>query len=247
MTTIALIIITFFASIVQSATGFGFALIAVPVYLIVLNSAAAVQVVIIVSVAMSLPLWYKLKDDMPHDFMKWIIIGCIIGFPIGIYLYLKMELQTIKASVAVFIILISIQNAWQMFIAKNGKGTIDVGLLPKPILSIVGFFSGILGVAMAMPGPTLMLFLSKTMLRKNEIRAVMMAVFVFAYTGATIMQMIFAGISYDTWVTSLIVTPAALIGVYLGHQLSKKINEKMFKGLILIILALTGIFMLLNL
>jgi uncharacterized membrane protein YfcA len=54
---IALILVTFFASIVQSATGFGFALIAVPVYLIVLNSEDAIQIVIFISIAMSLPLW----------------------------------------------------------------------------------------------------------------------------------------------------------------------------------------------
>ncbi|MDG1438127.1 MAG: sulfite exporter TauE/SafE family protein, partial [Emcibacteraceae bacterium] len=160
MAIISLIVVTFFASVVQSATGFGFALVAVPVYLIILNSAAAVQVVIIISIAMSLPLWFKLKSDMPDDFIKWIFIGCTFGFPIGIYFFLEMDLQTIKMLVAVFIILVSIQNAWQMFVAK--RGAVDAESLPKPVLSIVGIFSGIFGVAMAMPGPTLMLFLSKT-------------------------------------------------------------------------------------
>jgi uncharacterized protein len=246
MATLALIIVTFLASVVQSATGFGFALIAVPVYLIVLNSAAAVQVVILISIAMSLPLLFKLKHEMPKNFMKWIFLGCIAGFPIGIFMYLKMDLIAIKATVAIFIILISLQNAWQMFGAKSSI-KLNPDTIAKPILSFVGIFSGIFGVAMAMPGPTLMLFLSKTNLKKNEIRAVMMAVFVFAYSGAAIMQMLFAGISQDTWMNSLMVLPAALIGVYYGHQLSKKINERLFKGLILIILILTGIFMLLNL
>lgn len=238
---------TFFASIVQSATGFGFALIAVPVYLIVLNSVAAVQVVILISIVMSLPLWFKLKDNMPRDFIKWVFLGCAIGFPLGIFLFLKMELHVIKAVVAAFIILISIQNAWHMFFAAKKNKLIDVLKLPKPVLSYIGFFSGIFGVAMAMPGPTLMLFLSKTNLRKNEIRAVMMAIFVFAYSGAAVMQIIFAGISAQTWLTSLYVTPGALFGAYVGHQLSKKINERLFKGLILIVLIVTGIFMLINL
>jgi len=107
--------------------------------------------------------------------------------------------------------------------------------------------SGILGAAIAMPGPILMLYLSRTSLGKNEIRAAMMAFFVFAYTGALIMQAIVVGIETDTWITSAILVPAALIGVYAGHQISNKINEKLFKGLVLIILILTGIFMILNL
>ncbi|MCC3861569.1 sulfite exporter TauE/SafE family protein [Pseudemcibacter aquimaris] len=243
----ALILVTLIASVVQSATGFGFALIAVPVYLLILNSAAAVQVVIIISIAMSIPLVIKLKNERPTNFMRWIFLGCLIGFPIGVYMFLKLDLKAIKAVVATFVILISISNAWQMFLSKRGKDLLDVNKLPKPLLSFVGLFSGIFGVAMAMPGPTLMLFLSRTALRKNEVRAVMMAIFVFAYSGATIMQMVFVGIEKQTWINSAIVLPAALLGVYVGHLLSKKINERLFKGIILVILILTGVFMLMNL
>lgn len=243
----ALIGVTLLASIVQSATGFGFALIAVPIYLLILNSAAAVQVVIIISIAMSLPLWFKLRGEQPRNFMRWVFVGCIIGMPIGVYMFLQLELTAIKAVVAIFVILISLQNAWQL-LSPNGKNNlIKIEKLPKPILSFIGLFSGIFGVSMAMPGPTFMLFLSKTNLRKNEIRAAMMAIFVFAYIGATVMQMVFIGVSKETWMTSAYVTPAALIGVYIGHQLSKKINERLFKGLILCILILTGLFMILNL
>lgn len=241
-----IILATFCASVVQSAIGFGFALISVPIYLILLNSTAAVQVVIIISVIMSLPIWYKLRHDAPKRLLKWLFVGSALGFPIGIFVYLKMDLQTIKFFVAITVILVSIQNAWQLFIAGKKNKPVIVDQIAKPVLAFIGVFSGILGVAMAMPGPTLMMFLSRTSLNKNEIRAVMMAIFVFAYTGGTIMQIVFAGVSKDTWLTSAIVTPAALFGAYVGHQLSKKINEKTFKGLILLILTLTGIFMLVN-
>ena len=238
---------TIIASIVQSATGFGFALIVVPVYLIILNSVDAIQLVILISIIMSLPLWLKLKGEMPRDILKWIFLGCVIGFPVGIFLFLEMDLQVIKAAVAVFIILISLQNAWHMFKSAKANAQIDIYKLPKSVLSFIGIISGIFGAAMAMPGPTMMLFLSKTNLQKNEIRAVMMALFAFAYTGAAFMQMVFAGINKDIWLKSVYIMPGALLGVYIGHLLSRKINERLFKGLILIILFLTGIFMLLSL
>ncbi|WP_438993737.1 sulfite exporter TauE/SafE family protein, partial [Pseudemcibacter sp.] len=241
------ILATLIASIVQSATGFGFALIVVPVYLIVLNSASAIQIVILISILMSLPLWIKLRNNMPDDFIKWVFIGCVIGFPVGIYLFLEMDLQIIKAAVAVFIIVISLQNAWNLFVVGNRKKIIESDRIPKSILSFMGFISGIFGAAMAMPGPTMMLFLSKTNLQINQIRAVMMAVFAFAYSGAALMQVVFVGIDSDAWLMTAYVLPGALLGVVIGHHLSKKINERLFKGLILIILVLTGIFMLLSL
>jgi len=47
--------------------------------------------------------------------------------------------------------------------------------------------------------------------------------------------------------TAAVLTPSALVGVVAGHLLSKRINPELFKGLVLLILLLTGLFMLLNL
>lgn len=239
-----LLLATFIASSVQSATGFGFALIVVPAFLILLNSADAIQIVIIISVIMSVVHFPKLKDMAPVGMLKWLILGGIIGFPAGIIIYKNLDLQAIKMAVAIFVILISLQNGWYLIRKNSVRKTNDDN---KAILTGIGVISGMFGVAMAMPGPILMLYLSRTSLGKNEIRACMISFFVFAYIGALLLQVFLVGIETETWTTSAILTPAALAGVYAGHQVSKKINEKLFKGLILVILIFTGIFMLINL
>ena len=55
------------------------------------------------------------------------------------------------------------------------------------------------------------------------------------------------GVEHETWITSAYLAPAALCGVFVGHQISKKINEMLFKVFILIILIITGCMMLINL
>ncbi|MBT5186434.1 MAG: sulfite exporter TauE/SafE family protein [Kordiimonadaceae bacterium] len=239
-----LLLATLIASTVQSATGFGFALMTVPAFLILRNSTDAIQIAIIISVVMSVVHWPKLKNMVPYSILKWVIIGGTIGFPIGILIYKSLDLDAIKMAVAIFIILISLQNGWNLRAKSNPDEKKDHH---KGILSVVGLLSGILGSAMAMPGPILMLYLSRMALSKNEIRAAMISFFVFAYSGALLLQILMVGVAKDTWLASAILTPAALIGVFVGHQISKKINEKLFKGLVLLILILTGIFMLINL
>jgi len=239
-----LLLATFIASTVQSATGFGFALMTVPAFLILRDSTDAIQIAIIISVVMSIVHWPKLKSMTPYPLLKWVIVGGGIGFPIGILIFKSLDLDAIKMAVAIFIIAISIQNGWNLIAKNNQVEKVDHH---KGILSLVGFISGMLGSAMAMPGPILMLYLSRTALRKNEIRAAMISFFVFAYSGALLLQITMVGVSKDTWTASAILTPAALLGVYVGHQISKKINEKIFKGLVLLILILTGVFMLINL
>jgi len=120
MTWALLAIATFVASSVQSATGFGFALIVVPAFLILLNSADAIQIVIIISVVMSCAHWPNLRHLTPYNLLKWLIIGGVVGFPFGIAIYKTVDLNAIKMVVAAFIILISLQNGWNLY-RKNGQ------------------------------------------------------------------------------------------------------------------------------
>lgn len=242
MTWALLLLSTFFASTVQSATGFAFALIVVPAYLILLGTTDVIQIVIILSVVMSLAHLPKLKSNIPFHILKWLGIGCVLGFPAGLYLYSHIDLDLLKIMVAILLILVSLQNGWSMWKQKAGQLEHNKG-----VLSAVGLLSGVLGACLAMPGPLVMLYLSRTTLSKDEIRATMISFFVFSYITILILQYIVIGIDKDVWINTSYLIPAALLGVFAGHQISKVINEKLFKGLILLILIITGIFMLINL
>ena len=242
-----LLLATFFASLVQSATGFGFALIAVPFFLIVLNSSDAIQVVIIITLITSTVHWVLIRKETPLNLLRWLFVGCILGFPLGVLIYMRLELDTLKMLIAVLIILISIHNGWQMLrnhLAAHSPGS--RGIKPAA-LTAVGLTSGMLASSMAMPGPPLMLYLSTTALDKNQIRAAMFAFFTFSYAGALIMQLIFVGVGRQSWEMSGILTPVAIIGLIVGQLVSNRISEAYFKVLVLIILLMTGSVMLLNL
>ncbi|MDC0111523.1 sulfite exporter TauE/SafE family protein [Emcibacteraceae bacterium] len=234
--------VTFVASAVQSATGFAFALIIVPAYLFLLGTTDVIQIAIILSVVISTAHLSTLKLNIPRQIFKWLAIGCAFGLPGGLYLYSNINLALLKILVAVFIIFISIQNGFNMF-----KKTFSKAYYNKLALTVIGALSGMLGSSMAMPGPLVMLYLSRTTLSKDEIRASMVLFFVFTYIAILILQVIFIGVEHETWITSAYLAPAALCGVFVGHQISKKINEMLFKVFILIILIITGCMMLINL
>jgi uncharacterized membrane protein YfcA len=246
MELILLSVVTFFAATVQAATGFGFGLIAVSALLIALNSVAAIQVVIIVTLLMSCLHWPKLKKFVPGNTMKWLVSGCVFGFPLGIYLLSILDLEVLKAVIAILIIMISLQNIWMLLNTKSrteGKGR---GQTPGAMVG-VGFASGVMASSMAMPGPAVMLYLSRTALQKNEIRATILSFFVFSYAGALAMQFMWVGIELQTWTTAAVLSPAAIFGVIAGEMISQRINQQFFKAIVLAILLVTGGFMLANL
>lgn len=242
MTWALLLSVTFIGAVVQSATGFAFAMIVVPAYVILLDSAAGVQIAIILSVVMSASHMPRLKSSIPTEVLKWIGMGCIAGFPAGIYIYNILDLTMLKLMVAIFLIIISLENGIRLWRDREGSEKHHKGLLAS-----VGAISGVLGTSLAMPGPLVMAYLSRTNLGKDEIRATMISFFVFAYITILIVQVAVIGIERQTWVSSAYMVPAALLGVFFGHQISKKIDEKLFRAIVLVILVTAGAVILFNL
>jgi len=250
-----LLLVTFVAATVQSALGFGFGLIAVSAFLIMLDSIAAIQLVIIITLVTSCVHWPKLRGVAPSHLLKWLCLGCALGFPLGILAYNQLDLDAIKMAVALLIILTSLESAWHLLGTRSGSYLAKVKEISPSneqpngsrVLLGVGVVSGLMASSMAMPGPVVMLYLSRTSLRKNQIRATILTFFLFAYGGALLLQMVLVGIESQIWITALVLIPAALLGVVAGHLLSNKINQQVFKALVLLILLLTGLFMLYNL
>jgi uncharacterized membrane protein YfcA len=240
---IYLSIVTLLAATIQSATGFGFGLIAVPVFLLILNSSDAIQITIIIVLFMSIADWMKLKGQGSRQLLLRLVVGMILGFPFGIYIFLSFELHLIKIMLALIIIIFSGFNLIRLF----RKGSTEAHHTPEQsnwASTVAGFFAGLLTTSMAMPGPPVMLYLVHKGFDKTVIRATILTFFIFAYAGAVLLQYVMIGISGSTWTTSLTLVPVGLVGVLCGHTISHKINQKLFKEIVLIILIIMALVML---
>lgn len=238
--------ITLLAATLQSATGFGFGLIAVPIFLLILDSREAIQMVMIIILCMSFLDWIKLRGQASIDLLKWLSTGSLIGFPFGIYIYNQMDLPLLKMIIAVVILFFSLYNLMRLF-----KGLLHDNQQShkhsKWITIFTGSISGLMSTSLAMPGPAVMLYLVHRRLDKTLIRATILTFFIFSYASAILLQSLIAGISGSTWYTSLTLAPVGLLGVLAGHYLAGKINQRLFKLIVLTTLILTALVMLLQL
>jgi uncharacterized membrane protein YfcA len=127
------------------------------------------------------------------------------------------------------------------------KGSAAVHQTPKQhnwATALAGYFAGLLTTSMAMPGPPVMIYLIHKGFDKTVIRATILTFFIFAYAGSVLLQQVLIGISSSTWTTSLTLVPVGLAGVLCGHTIAHKINQKLFKEIVLIILILMALVML---
>jgi len=240
---IYLIIITLIGAIVQSATGFGFALIAVPIFLIVLNSTDAIHMVMTIIFFMSFLDWLKLRGHSSPKLLKWLNIGMLFGFPLGLLAFQQLNISVLKLIIALIILLFSINRLWLMFQTKP-INIRDAHETQNWKTFLVGTISGALSTSLAMPGPPVMMYLVHQQIEKTVIRATILTYFIFSYSGALITQTLMEGISMNTWINSLLLVPVALVGVLIGHWIAPKINQKRFNQIIVSLLMIMSIVML---
>lgn len=227
----------FGAATLQSATGIGFGVIAGPVLLVVLNDSAAIQVSIVLNLLIALLLAPSLRRKSDRQLMPPLLLGVAIGSPLGLMIYLMMDIGMLKAF-AGFVVLLTL-----VFVARgsraNSSATVPVSGKFERIA--IGTIAGVMGGSLAMPGPVPAAWMSSTGYRKETIRATILLMFVFAYTIALLLQLSLPGISGNTLWLCIIYMPATITGVLLGRVLSTRISEQVFRWLLMAILVSTAI------
>lgn len=232
-----LCIASFFAALVQAATGFGFAVLAVPFFLLILNSLAAIQVVIIVNLVVSLILLPRLWRQAAPNLLGWLALGSFLGFPLGMALYMYANLTLIKLLVAAITLVMAAQLARSntRLLTQNGFSNTGAGA--------VGLLSGTMAASLAMPGPSVLLYLTYIGADKQTLRATTLTLFLFSFGGALAAQMLFAGVPAASWKTAAVLTPLVILGAVCGHIASRWLSEAVFRAAVLSILAVTGVYL----
>jgi uncharacterized membrane protein YfcA len=105
----------------------------------------------------------------------------------------------------------------------------------------VGFFGGVMGASLAMPGPVPAAWMSMIGLDKNTIRATILTMFLFAYSVALLLQVIMVGFSPDTMQHCLEYAGPTVAGILVGRYLSTRISERVFHYSLVVFLVITSV------
>jgi uncharacterized membrane protein YfcA len=226
----------FGASVLQSATGIGFGIIAGPVLLVILNDSTAIQISIVLNLLIAFFLAPSLRQSADRRLLGNLLIGLIIGSPVGLLIYLSMGIALLKgfAGVVVFLTLITM--------LRNGRRASSSSSNPvagKIEQISVGVIAGTMGGSLAMPGPIPAAWMSARGFDKETIRATILVMFVFAYVFALVLQIALAGISANTLKLCAVLAPATVAGILVGRFLSSRISEQTFRWVLVITLACT--------
>ena len=227
------VLAVFVGALVAGIAGFAFGLIASPIWLHVITPAQSAVLIAAYAILIQGATLWKLRHTVQPSRLLPYIAGGAIGIPIGrAILYWASPVQ-MRAAIGIGLVLFSIYSLVRPTLPA-AKG----GFLPD---GIVGVVSGIFGGSTGLAGVPVIIWSSLRRFSKDEQRAIFQPVAIanlllvllwFGSTGGIDGQSVrffFAGL------------PAVAIGTWLGFRLYGKLDEPMFRRIVLVLLLFSGL------
>jgi uncharacterized membrane protein YfcA len=231
-----IIFIVFIASIIRGFNGFGFSAICVSGFSFILPAIEIVPVILALEVIISIFMVPYIWSKIDWRFVFKIILGIIVGSPIGLYLLKHLNPETTHLSVCLLIIFFSIllMKGYSNQKINNNYGKFFTGIV-----------SGTLNGLTTLGGMPVALFLLTTNIQPAIIRGSLAALFfltdIYAFTLS-----FFAGIVDMTTIYRVIPLIIILpLGVFIGNKFFVKSKEATYRKVVfyfLIIISIFGIF-----
>ncbi len=234
-------------AVVQAATGFGFAIVAAPLFLVAMNSHAALQVLVVVHLVQTMMMLRGVWPLVPRRIFKALVLGALVGSPLGLLLFMRLDVNGLKLAVGVLILLftsllIAREAGW--FARKPAARPSDEGVAEGEASALgylTGAASGAMTALLVMPGPPLMLHLSHAPLAHANARALAVSFFGLCYLFVTALNTFWAGMGDGVWWLALGLAPVVYAGTLIGLRLSRYLTQGAFRAAVLVLLVLSGV------
>ncbi len=218
-------LIVLFASALHAATGFGFSILAMPLLLLIHEPLVAVQVNLILSIALSLLLVPKVRHDIDKTLLWRLVVSSALGIPFGVLMLLRLDTSPFKILIAVLTLVFTSLLLLQLRFERRRARDWFSGVLAGVFTSAVG-----------MGGIPLLLYFAGTDMPKAVVRGTVLAFFLFIYTLVLGVQIAVTSSRSDIWWLSALLVPIALMGVWVGDWMFPRISQRAFRGLIYAVL-----------
>lgn len=233
-----IILIVALASMIKGITGFGFALVSLPLLLFWYTPIELIPVLILCNLVASVIIVLQRKEHqlINKEFKSLIIYGGI--FTISGVLTLHYVSENLLITImSIFFILLSILSLLGL----------KYSIKPSSIsFKIAGAFFGFLTGSISVSGPPLALFLNSVNVSNQEFREVFSWFSIVTSVIALVGYGISGLLTSQTFEMAALFLPILFVGSYVGKRINHKIPASVFKTAVLFITLISSCFLLLN-
>ncbi|MCF8012351.1 MAG: sulfite exporter TauE/SafE family protein [Clostridiales bacterium] len=221
------------ASTVQAATGFGLALVSIPLLILIFNPKMAVGICIMVSFFSTLTLFFKNRHSTCWPVVKNILAGALPGMPLGLMAFSLFNVEVLKSFICFFIIILSMLMVFEVKLNIKKENT--------KMQILAGSLSGSMSSSIGISGPPVVILFSNLDLPKESFRASLVSYFIFIDTITYIGLLLNNSLPQYTNVFGFTFVPFVFLGTFLGNKFFTRIPAYKFKKLVLAMLIIISI------
>lgn len=229
--------VVIFAGIVRGFSGFGFAAIAVVGLNFLLEPKQSVAVVLALDLICSVNLWQTARKEADFDTLKKLIIGALLGIPIGYCILQLIPAEILKLLICLCILGLSLLlfSKFNMFNAQKIKTKIGFGLA-----------SGAGTASASVGGPMIVYYMLSSNLSTSTQRATMILFFITSEFLALATLAIGGAVDGTLPKALLILILPTLIAVQYGQFMFKRKPPKSLKSFALPVMTAVAILGIVN-
>jgi uncharacterized membrane protein YfcA len=229
---------TFVAALLYSLSGFGFAILAAPLFLLFVDPAQAIQLVIIVSTALSLAVIPGLRRAIAPRLLLRLALGSLAGLPLGLVAFRRADPVVVRGVVgATILVFAGLMAVWR----RRRRPSAALAMSRGRDLT-AGAVSGAASALVGMAGPPVVIYLLVTEAPPLIARATLLAFFSLSYAATLVAHAMTIGIPGPTWLGAAILIPFAFLGGFAGRPLGDRLGAEAFAILAIILLAVAGLY-----
>jgi uncharacterized membrane protein YfcA len=213
---------------VQSATGFGFALVLSPALFAVMEPTEAVTALLLLGVVLNVLVLLE-GHDVRRSLLPPLILPALPGLVLGAALLAALSREPLQVGVGVAVIAAAL---WQLR---------DRGVARRLPAAVAGVASGVLTTSISISGPPLVLWLEAQGLRPAEFRATLAALFLaLNVLGGAVLLAIEGSGAVDLGELAPLLG-LVLIGYALGALAFRRLDQRRFAAVVIALVICTGV------
>jgi uncharacterized membrane protein YfcA len=224
-------LVVLFASGMQSLTGFGFSLLAMPLLSLVIDPKEAVVVAFVLGLTTSSVMFARTRHAVDQPVAGRMLLAAVLGMPFGLAVLVFVDDQVLRAILAVTVLVFVGLLAAGFRLHGRGHG-VDWG---------AGFTSGVLNTSLSTNGPPLVIALQAREPTPEVFVATLSAVFVGSGVIGLVMLLVAGRVDSDVLVTIVVTFPALLVGTIVGQRLRPRVPPARFRALVLLLLTVSAV------
>jgi uncharacterized protein len=224
---------SFAGAFVAGLSGFAFGLVAASLWLYILTPVQSATLIIGFGLLVQGYSVWKLREALDWGRLWPFIAGAAIGVPAGVTLLTWSDPRSVRIAVGIILILYSLYAFFRPALKFSGGGrTSDAA---------IGFLNGVLGGLTGLAGILVTIWCNLRGWPKDVQRTVFQPVAVAIFLMSALWLGAKGAVSLDTTKFFVMGLPCVIAGTWLGLKLFGRIDEAMFRKIVLALLLISGV------